>query len=37
MTLKRGDTSASMGKRRKSCSQKAWIVWIFSPPGVSSA
>ena len=32
-----GDTPASSGKRRSSPSQKAWIVWIFSPPGVSSA
>ncbi len=36
-TSKRGETPASSGKRRRSESQKAWMVWIFSPPGVSSA
>ncbi len=36
-TVKRGETPASSGKRRSSFSQKAWMVWIFSPPGVSSA
>ena len=32
-----GATPASSGKRRSSASQKAWMVWIFRPPGVSSA
>ena len=30
-------TFASKGNSCSSRSQKAWIVWIFSPPGVSSA
>ena len=30
-------TLASNGKRCSSRSQKAWMVWIFSPPGVSIA
>ncbi len=36
-TVNPGETPASSGKRRSSFSQKAWMVWIFSPPGVSSA
>ena len=32
-----GATPASSGKRRSSASQKAWMVWMRSPPGVSSA
>ena len=36
-TRKPGETPASSGNRRSSFSQKAWMVWIFSPPGVSSA
>ena len=30
-------TFASNGKRCSTRSQKAWIVWIFNPPGVSTA
>ena len=37
ITLKPGETPASSGKRRSSFSQKAWMVWIFRPPGVSRA
>ena len=36
-TLKPGATPASRGKRCNTFSQKEWIVWIFNPPGVSSA
>ena len=36
-TLKPAGTLASNGKRCSRRSQKAWIVWIFSPPGVSIA
>ena len=32
-----GLTPASSGNRRSSEAQKEWIVWIFSPPGVSMA
>ena len=32
-----GETPASSGNRRRSEAQNAWIVWIFSPPGVSIA
>ena len=37
ITWKPGETPASSGNRRSSFSQKAWMVWIFNPPGVSSA
>lgn len=37
ITRKPGETPASSGKRRSSFSQNAWMVWIFRPPGVSSA
>jgi len=36
-TLKLAGTLASNGKRWSRRSQKAWIVWIFNPPGVSIA
>ena len=36
-TLKLAGTLASNGKRCSRRSQKAWIVWIFNPPGVSIA
>ena len=36
-TLKLAGTLASNGKRCSRRSQKAWIVWIFNPPGVSMA
>ena len=36
-TENRAGTFASNGKRCRIRSQKAWIVWIFSPPGVSTA
>ncbi len=36
-TWKPGEMPASRGKRFSSFSQKAWMVWIFSPPGVSRA
>ena len=32
-----GATPASSGKRRMRASQKAWMVWMRRPPGVSSA
>ena len=32
-----GATPASSGKRRRRASQKAWMVWMRRPPGVSSA
>ena len=37
ISWKRGLTPASTGKRRSSEAQKAWMVWILSPPGVSIA
>ncbi len=36
MTVKCGASPASSGNRRNSDWQKAWMVWIFMPPGVSS-
>ena len=36
-TVKPGETPASSGKRRSSFSQKAWMVVILMPPGVSRA
>ena len=35
-TSKRAGTLASKGNRWSRRSQKAWMVWIFSPPGVST-
>ena len=35
-TSKRAGTLASNGNKCSNRSQKAWIVWIFNPPGVSS-
>ena len=32
-----GETPASSGNRRNIPPQNEWIVWIFSPPGVSNA
>ncbi len=37
ISVKRGVTPASSGKRRRSAAQKEWIVWIRRPPGVSIA
>jgi hypothetical protein len=37
ISVKPGLTPASSGKRRRTEAQKEWIVWIFSPPGVSMA
>ena len=36
-TRKPAGAFASKGKRCSSRSQKAWMVWIFKPPGVSTA
>ena len=36
MTRKWEATFASKGKRCSNRSQKAWMVWIFKPPGVST-
>ena len=32
-----GETPASSGNRRNRPAQNEWMVWIFSPPGVSIA
>ena len=37
ISSKAGDMCASTGKRRKTEAQKEWIVWIFKPPGASTA
>ena len=37
ISVKAGVTPASSGNCRNSPAQKAWMVWIFSPPGVSIA